>query len=181
LEKGKKGGRKKTTEKLKYHQKLTLMEPQTEIQKETQTEKPKDIRCADIERAPFDLTLSGGLFTALYNAARVIGREYDNYVKVCRDRDKGVVAIMGGFSLEPYLKDCVTACLRSQTKTLVKANCYHPDALDMCKEVCGDVLKSHAKLILTTNYRHITYELTWNNVNFEAHLYDDSFTIIAED
>jgi hypothetical protein len=163
-------------EKFKYIHIFLLMNNQTE----SQTEKLKNIKCADIWHAPSDLMLSGGLYTALYRAARFIGREYGNYVKVCRDYDTNVVVIEGRYDLESYLKDCITACLRSQTKTLVKANCAHPEPFDMCKEVCRQVVDSHARLILTTNYRIVTYELTWDNVEFDAFLDENSFTIKTE-
>ncbi len=149
------------------------------MQTQNETPKPteKNVKCADIERAPADLTLSGGLFAALYRAARSIDYSYNNYVRVCRDYDHNVVVVEGGYDLEPYLKDCKMACLRSQTKTLVKTNCAHPDAFDMCQEVCEQAMESHARLILTTNYRLIAYELTWENVNFDTSLFGESFRI----
>ena len=153
---------------------------QNETPKTTEKPTEKNMLCAPIERAPTALTLSGGLFEALYRAARVVDYNYNNYVRVCRDYDHGGIVIEGGYDLEPYLKDCVSACLRSQTKTLVKTNCAHPDGVDMCKEVCEQVMRTHARLILSVNYRLIIYELTWENVDFEASLSDDNFKITID-
>ena len=176
-EKSKEGDRKRTREKLKYFGILEHMGLQNETPKTTEKPTEKNVKCTDIERAPVNLTLSGGLFAALYRAARSVDYTYNNYVRVCRDYDHGVVTIEGGYNLEPYLKDCKMACLRSQTKTLVKTNCAHPDAFDMCQEVCEQVMESHARLILTNNYRLIAYELTWENVDFDASLFGESFRI----
>jgi hypothetical protein len=147
---------------------------QNETPKNTEKTTEKNVKCADIERAPTDLTLSGGLFAALYRAARSIDYSYNNYVRVCRDYDHNVVVVEGGYDLEPYLKDCKMACLRSQTKTLVKTNCAYPD---VCHEACEEAMESHARLILITNYRFIVYELTWENVDFDASLFGESFRI----
>jgi DNA polymerase III sliding clamp (beta) subunit (PCNA family) len=47
----------------------------------------------------------------------------------------------------------------------------------MCQEVCEQAMESHARLILTNNYRLIVYELTWENVDFDASLFGESFRI----
>jgi len=170
LEKGKERSRKKTTEKLKYQQKLYHMEPQTEKSMEKEVE---IIECLEFKSADLKyVTKKDQLYHALRYLQTRLEVDHGNKIHICKA--KNAIVIRGFYTISTHIDLCANACLYT-----VDNNCKNVDnALDKCLDACRKFIKPYSHVVLVENYRKLIEELTHHVTEFDTKFSDYYFEIV---
>jgi len=154
LKKGKEEDIKRTTEKLKYSQKLSLMEPQTETQKTTQK------RIYVLGEIIDDVELPADVKEVLNAIARGLNRSFNAHVELYK---YGSTIIMDIYhNTIDYSELCGSACMTAFNAM----NCNKSGYVEKCYETCRRVMREEAFIALYDNYRLITHELRFRGIDY---------------
>jgi hypothetical protein len=160
LEKGKERGGKKTTEKLKYQQKLSTMETQTE------TNKKGVEKCFTLGQIRDDIKLGDSLREALNVIARTLNRNFDTRVEICAGN--GVARL---YLTQDYVR-YVDACLAACEDAVEALGAYKEGAVSTCYDKCYKHMREEAFITLYDNYNLIRHELNVFGIRHALQLED---------